>query len=46
MTVVRLRAGRRSLTGLGLGKPDRGQYYPEGWKAPTPYLRLVPEPSA
>ena len=33
-----------TLNGNKSGDDDAKEKYPDGWKAPKPYLRIVPQP--
>jgi alkyl hydroperoxide reductase subunit AhpC len=45
-TPVNWRAGQDVIILPAVSDEEARQKYPEGWKAPRPYLRIVPQPKA
>jgi alkyl hydroperoxide reductase subunit AhpC len=44
-TPVNWRQGEDVIIAGSVSDEEARQMYPEGWKAPRPYIRIVPQPS-
>jgi alkyl hydroperoxide reductase subunit AhpC len=44
-TPVNWRQGEDVIIAGSVSDEEAGQMYPEGWKGPRPYIRIVPQPS-
>jgi alkyl hydroperoxide reductase subunit AhpC len=45
-TPVNWKPGEDVIIAASVSDEDAKQLFPDGWKAPTPYLRIVPQPRA
>jgi alkyl hydroperoxide reductase subunit AhpC len=43
-TPVNWKQGENVIISSGLSDDDAKKKFPDGWKAPKPYLRIVPQP--
>jgi thioredoxin-dependent peroxiredoxin len=45
-TPVNWRSGEDVIIAGSVSDEEAKKAYPQGWKAPLPYLRIVPQPNA